>query len=209
MKKTIYILITLLIISCSNDIKNKVEQSKIIEQNIQLDTKQKDILDLFRNIKKNSLKLTIKEDWENQSFSTTELIPIYYQNYFIKIKFFDWNHETTLMPFGKLKLNSNLFLLIVVEQYDYGVRCYGLIYDSLKDDITDNIILAKTYGDAEVSEIIWSDINFIPKFEITKHKETCIAELDYDKEPIELISENCKDSLFVTKINDNKFNKIN
>lgn len=203
LKNLLQILIISFFVSCNNE--NDIQQNSTteIDDSSKVTTTTKtDVLKFFERIYSDTTKIEIKDEWENYSLPKEKLIPIIYQDYFKIIQEFDWTNSTTLLPVGYLKLKKNNFLLIVAEQYDYGVRCYGLIYEGSSNKIKEKTILAQTFGDAEASEEIWSSILSSPKFEIIKHKRTCIAELDFEKDPIELISEECKDSIFKIEIND-------
>ena len=52
----------------------------------------------------------------------------------------NWNGVSRLLPYGKIKVDSNYYILIVVDQYDYGLRSIGLLYDKLNDKINSQMI---------------------------------------------------------------------
>lgn len=185
MKKIAAILFAILLISCNNQSKKKITTP----------------LHLFPTLSKDSLKITIPEDLQTQDFSKEKLIPLAYQEYFLPLKTFDWTANTSLYTVGKIQIKPNEYLLIVSEQYDYGMRTFGILYDEIANKTTDTLTLASTFQDAETTQTISSTIkNTI----ITQKTETCFATIDWLAEPIEIISSTCNDTTKTIKISEKR-----
>lgn len=183
MKKIVYFLFAILFINCNNQPKKKTSSP----------------LHLFQTLSKDSIKIIIPEDLQIHLFSKEKLIPLAYQEYFLQLKTFDWTENTTLLPVGKVQIKPNEYLLIVTEQYDYGIRTYGLLYDEIVNKTTDTLTLARTFQDAEASQTISSTIK---NNSITQKTETCLAELDWLAQPIEIISSECNDEIKTIKVSE-------
>lgn len=218
MKKLIcFLLVVVFLTSCGSDRKNsgtedtnsteikdsikfefetKIDSSEVEPEPQELDS----LLSFFQMIDIESV--TIK------TYSNTNLlnkggsiIPFRYQPLFDGYLYPMGRRSTGYLAKNYLKLNDSTAFLIIFIDDDYGPVYHGLRYSIQDNEIRDSQILARTWGDAGDSQTIYSELGHHDgTLSINKYITTCHAELDFDSDPIEVISEECSDSTYVAII---------
>ncbi len=192
MRSIIHLIFSLLLVSCSvEQAKNDSKSESIDEITSTKELSETSLLSLFESISDETIRFEIDEEFEYSKFQNEKLIPLKFQDYFEAIKEFDWSEETSLLPIGKKKIGDDEVLLVVAEQYDYGTRYWGIKYNKDNDETKEHLILARTFGDAEVSESIVSVVGLKT---LERTTTICIADVDWLKDPPEVLSEDCSDS---------------
>jgi len=98
-------------------------------------------------------------------------------------------------------LDAVMFLLVFVQQDDYGPIYYAATYDVETDKILSTEIIGQTWGDAGDSQITKSNLTiFTDSLVITKEITTCHAELEVQGQEMVAVSEECNDSTAIIKI---------
>lgn len=216
-KVIINILVLLFITSCSLD-KKKPETEKIIPSEefgsaiaeqptkgntltIELEPQTTDsLLSFFELLELESLKVTAKNNTYT-SYSEQEEIPFRYQTLFDGYLYPMGRTSTGYLPKNYFQISDSLAFLIIFIQDGYGPLYHGLVYNSVTNKIFNSQVLAREWGDAGDSQTIYSNLEQQERtLTVNKFITTCHAELDFDSDPVKVISEECFDSTYVATI---------
>lgn len=157
--------------------------------------------DLFPFFNKTEIVIEVGIEDQNTMFSDDECIPLKYQSSFNNILPQTSVTTTGAKPIGKIQLDPVMFLLVLVQQDDYGPIYYGAKYDVETDKVLSSEIIGQIWEDAGHSQIIKSTLTiFTDSLVITKKITICHAELEVQDQEMVAISEECNDSTAIIKI---------
>jgi hypothetical protein len=139
---------------------------------------------------------------DEATFKPGSKIGLEFKDYFIAAKSFDWSDSTTLIPRSKVKIDSDTYLLITDELYDYGIRTIGFVYSISQDKVFSHLTLASTFGDLGSSETLKSQLLNSDHLVIEQNIEECELEIDWDSDPPKVKSTDCQTNKSAYYLND-------
>ncbi len=206
MKKLSITISVAILTSCGQVNKSETKDSNTEDAVEVIETSEKvviptDIISYFKDFTKDSVKIEVEQYTQESSFEPSECLPLTFLPVFDSKIPQTQSESTGAKPVGKLKINDKNFLLVVVQQDDYGPIYYGLTYNSDENRIKDSEKIAETWGDAGDSQVTYSIVSIMNEtVKIDKYIETCHADLEVQGDEMVATDVECSDSTAIVEM---------
>lgn len=202
------VILFVFIISCSQERDKSIDEfdSKI---NSEASTKVEEgrkassanLITYFKDFQGDSLKIEVESYTHDKTFDPSECLPLSFVPLFGNHIPQTQTESTGAKPVGKTHLKDDLYLLVMVQQDDYGPIYYAVIYNTKENKIYKSEPVAQSWGDAGDSQETYSTISMIDeKVLIKKSITTCHEDLEIKGEEVIATNPDCKDSTATIQI---------
>ena len=160
-----------------------------------------ELLAYFKDFPNDTVKVKVEPYTQERSFDPSECLPLTFLPLLENMIPQTRSESTGAKPVGKIQITDNKYLLVVVQQDDYGPIYYGLAYNSHENKIQKSEKIAEVWGDAGDYQGTYSLISLKnEKIIIQKFIETCHDEFEDNEEEIIVTSSECSDSTSTVEI---------
>lgn len=150
-------------------------------------------LDLFSNYfvsVDDTIYFKIDSNWTNSSYQPNLCLPDSLIYLFPNADKEIIGDKTSIFPVGFTMLSNDRVILVGAQSHDLGSNLHVSVLDTVSKKIIDSYIVASEFGDAEVSQNSSSKFVFSTN-SFQKLTTTCIAEIDWESDPIEVLGDSC------------------